>query len=64
MKVDEIFDIDVEDIVALDSEDWSLDVIIFHVYSGGVCASHVFNVGLVFYMNAWFDVVTCRESNA
>lgn len=58
MEVYEVFNVDVEDIISLNSEERGLDFVIFHVYSGGICASHVFDVRLVFYMDSWFDVVS------
>ena len=64
MKAYEVFDVYVEDVVALDGENGGLNIVVFHVYSGGVCAPHVFDVGLVFHMNSGFDVVSYGETDA
>ena len=62
MKADEVFDVDVKNVVPLDGEDWVFDVVVVHVYSDGVCASDIFDVWLVFDMDARFDVVPGAEA--
>lgn len=59
MELRDVLDVYVEYVVALYGEYGVFDVIIFHVYSCGVCASVIIYVWLVLYVYARCDVVSC-----
>ena len=62
MKPNEVFDVEVEDVVSLDNEDKIIDFVVVHVYSRGVGASDVVHVGLVLDVDAGLDVVADAEA--
>jgi len=62
VEANQVSDVDVEDVIALDGEDGIFNVVVIHVYSDWVSASDVLDVWLVFDMDSGFDVVSCAEA--